>query len=106
MEAILKRLLDAEIKAQHLVNQADGEHEHIIREALADAQAANERFTARIPELQSSFVDKAQERATQAVGEIQRRYEERLAMLKQLAEEHREQAIAAAIAVILDPKQV
>ncbi|CAK0747703.1 (H+)-ATPase G subunit [Gammaproteobacteria bacterium] len=106
MEAILKRLLDAEVKAQHLVDQADGERELIIREALADAQAANERFTARIPELQSSFIDKAQERATQAVGEMRRRYEERLAMLKQLAEERREEAIEAAVAVVLDPSQV
>lgn len=106
MEAILKRLLDAEIKAQHLVNQADGERDRIIREALADAQAANERFTVRIPEIQSSFIDKAQERATQAVGEMQRRYEERLATLKRLAEERSEEAIAATIAVVLDSRQV
>jgi vacuolar-type H+-ATPase subunit H len=105
MEDILKRLLDAEIKAQHLVDQANAERERIIHEALADAQAADERFTARIPELQASFVDKAQERATQAVGEMQRRYEERRATLNQMAAERREEAIEAAVNVVLDPRQ-
>ena len=103
MEAILKRLLDAETKAQRLLDHTEGESGRIVREALTDAEAAEERFAARIPELQSSFVEKAQERAALSVGEMQRRYEDRLATINQLAEEHREEAINAAMAIILDP---
>ena len=77
MEDILKRLLDAELRAQGQVDQANTERERMIRQALADARAAEERFDARIPELQASFMEKAEERAHQTIGELQRRYEER-----------------------------
>ncbi|CAK0757529.1 H+-ATPase, subunit H [Gammaproteobacteria bacterium] len=105
MEAILKRLLDAETKAQHLLNQTESECERIVHEALANAQAAAERFTIRVPEIQSSFIDNARGRAAQAVDEMRRRHEDRLILLKQLAREHQEKAIEAALTVVLDSEQ-
>ena len=105
MEAILKRLLDAELKAQQLVDLAGVERDRIIQGAIADAGAASERFTARIPEIQSSLVTKAQERADQSVGEMQRRHADHLATIRRVSEERRVEAIAAAIAIVLDPSQ-
>ncbi len=103
METILKRLLDAELKAQQLVDLADGERERMVREALTLAVAANERFTARIPEIQTSLAAKAAERANQSVAEMQRRYEDHLAMVSRVSAEQRGAALEAALALVLDP---
>ena len=105
MEAILKRLLDAELKAQQLVDHANAERERILHQALADAQAAEERFSARIPTIHSSFIAQAEERATQTIGELNRRYEERRTQLQQMAEGRREDAMEAAMALVLDPQR-
>lgn len=103
MEEILKRLLDAEAKAEEIVNIANAKRERMISQALEDGRAAEARFEARIPEIQASFADKAEERASQAVAELKRRYEERHKYLRELAEAHEREALDAAIALILDP---
>lgn len=103
MEEILKRLLDAEAKAEEIVEAANGKREHVISQALENSRAAEARFEARIPEIQTSFSERAEERASQAVAELQRRYEERHRYLRELAETHEQEALEAAIAVILDP---
>ncbi len=103
VEDELKRLLDAELRAEALVEQANTEREAIIHKALDDARIAEERFQARIPELRASFLEKAEDRAAQAVAELARRYEERADRMRALAQEREREATDVAVAWVLDP---
>ena len=103
MEDTLQRLLAAELRAEEIANQAEQEQESLIQQALADVKAENERFSARIPELQRSFLAKAEERATQTVAELQRRYDERHIRLRDQAERREDEALEAAFQVLIDP---
>lgn len=106
MEDTLKKLLDAELRAQALVQQAFKDRDLMVEKAQEEARSAEERFTARIPELRASFLSKADERADQTIAELQRRYEERCEQLRSLAEERRQDAAAAAVAILLDVSRV
>jgi V/A-type H+-transporting ATPase subunit G/H len=103
MEDTIRRLIDAEMKAESMVSEADAERERLMHQALADARAMLKKFEERIPELRASFMKKEEERAAQAVGELERRYRERRGQLSKLAEERREEAIEAALALLCDP---
>lgn len=103
MEDELQRLLDTELQAEALVKEAEGKRERMIRQALDDARAAEQQFEARIPELHTSFMQKAEERAEQAIAEQARRYEERRNKLRALAQQREQEAIQAAQALLLDP---
>ena len=103
MDKILQRLLEAEVAAERMAQQADDEREHIIQSALQEARAENERFESRIPELHASFIDKAEERADQIINEMKRRYDERHTHLRKLAEQNEEEALDAAFTLLLDP---
>lgn len=103
MEDELKRLLDAELRAETLVEDANRERERMIHQAREDAHAAEQRFEARLPELRNAFLGKAEERAAQAVAELTRRYEERREQLRAMARDHEREAVAAAIALLIDP---
>jgi len=102
MEDVLKRLLEAEARAEAMVADATAKREQIIRQATEEARAAEQRFEARIPEIQGSFAGKAQERAEQAIAELRRRYEERHKSLRALAERQADDAVNAAVALLLD----
>jgi V/A-type H+/Na+-transporting ATPase subunit G/H len=99
----LKRLLEAEARAQAFVEQASRERDQIIQQALAEVRRAEARFAKRIPELQQSFVDQAESRAEQAISALTRRYGERREQLEALAQERLEEAREAALANLLDP---
>ncbi|KFI22261.1 hypothetical protein [Nitrosococcus oceani] len=99
----LKRLLEAELRAQALVDQASQERDKIIHQALAEARRAEERFAIRIPELQQSFVSRAESRAEQTMSELTRRYGEREGEIEALARKRQEEASEAALARLLDP---
>ncbi|MEA3640100.1 MAG: ATPase [Lamprobacter sp.] len=105
MDDTLKRLLDAEMKAESLAQQAEQEQERIIQAALRDARAEDERFTARIPDLHRGFINKAEERAEQTVAELKRRYEERHVHLRESAEAREQEALDAAFALLLDTRR-
>jgi len=102
MEDVLKRLLEAETRAEAVVAEANAKREQIIREATEEARAAEARFEERIPEIQASFSGKAEERAQQGIAELKRRYEERQKNLRGLAESQTQAAVESALAVILD----
>ncbi|MHB8455085.1 MAG: ATPase [Acidiferrobacterales bacterium] len=103
MEDELKRLLDAELRAEALVEEANRERDRLIHQAREDARAAEQRFETRIPELRNVFLGKAEERAVKAVAEMTRRYEERREHLRAMARDHEREAIASAIALLIDP---
>lgn len=106
MEDVLKRLLEAEARAEAVVSEANAKREQIIRQATDEARAAEARFEARIPEIQASFSGKSEERAQQGIAELKRRYEERQKNLRGLAETQTQAAIDAALSVILDVDRI
>ena len=101
MDDTLKRLLDAELQAQAIVDDALAERDRIIEQAREEARRAEDHFTARIPEIHASFADKAEERARQAIAEMERRYEEDRQALQARAQEGEAAAIEAALTLIL-----
>ena len=105
MDNILKHLLNVELEAEKLVKDAIDERENIMAKSLEEVQMAEERFDARIPEIRQSFITKAEQRVEQTIAETKRRYEERSQQLESMAEASRQEALQAAIAVILDPDQ-
>jgi vacuolar-type H+-ATPase subunit H len=105
MEDTLQRLLAAELRAEQIASQAELEQERLIQQALADAKAESDHFSARIPELQRSFIAKAEERADQNIAELHRRYDERHRQLRDQAEQQEDEALEAAFQVLLDPKR-
>lgn len=102
MEDVLKRLLEAEARAEALVAEAGAKREQVIRQATEEARAAELRFEQRIPEIQGSFSGKAAERAEQAVAELKRRYDERHKTLRAAAERQAQEAVNAAVAILVD----
>lgn len=103
MEDTLQRLLAAELRAEKIASQAEEEQARLIQQAMADAKAENERFTARIPDLHRAFIAKAEERAEQNIAELRRRYDERHVLLRDQAEQREDEALEAAFHVLIDP---
>ncbi|MCB1859677.1 MAG: ATPase [Gammaproteobacteria bacterium] len=104
MDETLKRLLEAEVRAEQIARQAEAAQERIIQEAILEARAEETRFEARIPELYRSFQEKAEARAAQANSELKRRYDERHKRLRDLAEERELEALEAAFSLLVDPE--
>lgn len=104
MEDTLKRLLEAEARAQAIVDAADRERERAIGQALREAQEAEARFEAGKADIRAPYLREAAARAEQAVAELTRKYEERQRALRALAERHEDEAVAAAMELLLDPK--
>lgn len=104
MDDTLKRLLDAEMRAERLAQDAEQEQERIIQGALREARSEDERFTARVPDLHRGFIRKAEERADQTIAELKRRYDERHVQLRNLAEEREHEALEASFALLVDPR--
>jgi len=103
MQDELQRLLDTELQAEALVKESEHKREQMIHQAREDARTAEHQFEARLPELRGAFLQKAEERAVQAVAEQDRRYGERSDQLRRLAQEREREAIGAAIALLIDP---
>ncbi|NKN32583.1 ATPase [Marichromatium bheemlicum] len=102
MDDTLKRLLDVEMHAERLAQQAETEQGRIVDQAMAEARAEQARFTARIPELRQGFIAKAGARAEQSIAELRRRYDERHIALRNQAEEREHEALEAAFQVLID----
>lgn len=96
MEDILKRLLEVEINAEKMVATAQAQREATVHQVLLDTQHAEQQFKAQIPELQAHFLQKAEQRATQTVAELQKRYADKTAQLQQSAQANHHIALEAA----------
>jgi len=102
MKNVLHRLLDAEFKAQEIVDSAKNERDRLVYEALDEVKRAEQRFEARVPEIHSSFADKAEERAKTQINELERRYQERRERLIDISEQYQQQAIDDVLDLILN----
>ena len=103
MDDQLQRLLEAEARAQAVIQNASHERQRMIEDALAAVRDAEARFEAGRTELRAPFLNEAQGRATQAVAELTRKYGERQRALRDLASRHEAEAVDAALALLLDP---
>ena len=105
MDNSLQQLLDAELEAEALIKQALEQREQMTSQALEEARLASDRFEAQIPQIRQSFMEKAEARVAQNISEIKLRYKERSAQLQQMAQAAQADALAGAVAIILDTKQ-
>lgn len=103
MDEPLQRLLDAEARAQAVIDDASRERQRMMDEALAAVRDAEARFDAGRTELRAPYLHEAQGRADQAVAELSRKYGERQRMLRDLAARHESAAVDAALILLLDP---
>jgi len=103
MDDALKRLLDAESRAREIIEAASRERQRLLDEALAAAREVEARFEAGRAELRAPFIKEANNRAEQAVAELSRKYEERQRSLRDMASRHEQEAVDAALNLLLDP---
>lgn len=103
MEDPLKRLLEAEARAQRIIETASAERQRTLDEALATAREAEARFEAGRADLRAPFLKEARGRADQAVAELARKYEERQRNLRDMASRHEQDAVDGALSLLLDP---
>lgn len=103
MDDALKRLLDAEARAREIIEAAGQERQRMVDEALASAREAEARFEAGRADLRAPFMNEAASRAEQAVAELVRKYEERQRSLRDMASRHEQEAVDAALNLLLDP---
>jgi hypothetical protein len=101
MDDTLQRLLEAEMRAEQIAQQAEAEREGVIQSALLEARAEEDRFRARVPDLHRAFIAKSEERAEQTIAELKRRYDERHVQLRDLAEQHEDAALEAAFKILI-----
>jgi vacuolar-type H+-ATPase subunit H len=102
MEDQLKRLLEAEARAQAIIEGAGNERQRLLEEALASAHEAEARFERNRADLRAPFLQEAHGRADQAVAELSRKYQERQRNLRDMASRHEQEAIDAALNLLLD----
>ncbi len=105
MDDQLQRLLEAEARAQAVIDGANQERQRMIEDALARAREAEARFEAGRSELRAPFLKEAHGRAEQAVAELARKYGERQRTLRELAARHETEAVEAALNLLLDPSR-
>ena len=101
MDDSLKELLAAEQEAEDIVSRGERERDQIVRKSLDESAQMEQQFRERLPELQRSFSEKAQQRAEQTIAELKLRYDERNKLLRKLAGKHEKEALEHAVASIL-----
>lgn len=101
MDDTLKQLLAAENAATELVNKAERDGERLVQTALQEARSQEKRFEDRKPELHASFLEKSDQRANQTIAEMDRRFQERLAQLRDATDQNEDRALEAAFRALL-----
>ena len=80
-------LLDAENKAERLIEEAREYREALLQETLEETHQQEARFEERIPEIRESALRRAVQHAEQVISDYQNRHDERSIDLRQQAEE-------------------
>lgn len=103
MEDHLIRLLEAEARAQGIIDASKAERQRIIDDALATVRNGEERFEAGRADLRSPFLREAHGRAEHGVAELTLKFGERQRNLREMAFRHEEEAIRAALNLLANP---
>jgi V/A-type H+/Na+-transporting ATPase subunit G/H len=98
----LKRLLDAEAKAEDIIARADQERQAIIEQAQYDVQTSERQLAERVKDIHASFLAQAEQRAQQSVAEMKRRHAERAKALRASAATQEHRALDAAIRILTE----
>lgn len=106
MDDVLKRMLDAEQRAQRLVDDALEQQKKMLERAREEAHEAEQRFETRMNELRLDLHNKAEAEAERTIAQMERRSKENLAQLHASAEKFREDACEAAIRIITDRERL
>lgn len=99
-EEPLKRLLDAEAKAELVIALAEEKRRDIVEQARQEVRAQEERHAARVKEIQTAALSQAEQRAQQTTTELRRRHAERAAALRASASSMEQRALDAAIGLL------
>jgi V/A-type H+-transporting ATPase subunit G/H len=101
----LKRLLDAEARAEDIIANADMERQRVIDQARRESREAEQQHAERIAEIHASFLAQAEQRAQQTIAELKRRHSERSTALQNAAEQRKQQAVDAAVTLLTTTQQ-
>lgn len=99
-EEPLKRLLDAEARAEQVIALAEEKRQGIVEHARQEVRAQEERQAGHIREIQAAALAQAEQRAQQTVTELKRRHAERVAALRASAASMEQRALDDAIALL------
>ena len=97
MEAELKRLLAIEEEAERLVADAEEDQRNVVATARTEAQELERSFAQDAELIRDRHMQKAEAKATQAITELRRHYEERDAQLRAAAETYQDAALHQAL---------
>lgn len=100
IDETLKRLLDAETEAERVLMHADEERLQIIEQAKREARAAEQQQAEHIADIHASSLAQAELRAQQTIAEMQRRYSEQSLTMRAAAQQHEQQALDEAVALL------
>ena len=103
MESDLKRLLDAEHRAEALISEARQRREDRIAEATRHAAEAEANLRDSVAALRVPILKEAERRAEQAVAQRVHQYEVRQQTLRERAARNFDTAVAMAVKLLLDP---
>ncbi|TCJ17994.1 ATPase [Parasulfuritortus cantonensis] len=104
MEDVLKRLLDTETRAEAIITAAEAERKRLIDAAMEEARGNEARFQAETAGRRQPIMQEAEDRAGQLVADLTRKFEARQRALREQADRNETEAIAAALATLLDPE--
>lgn len=104
MEDVLKRLLDTETHAEAIIKAAEVEREGIVQAAMDEARQAEARFQNEAVRRRQPLMQEAEDRANQLVADLTRKFEARQRALRDQADHNEDEAIRAALALLLDPE--
>ena len=100
VDETLKRLLDAEAKAEQIVAHADEERQSIIEQAKREAGAAEQQQAERMADIHADFLAQAEQRAEQTITALQKRHAGQAQALRVSAQRNEQQALAEAVALL------
>lgn len=100
VDETLKRLLEAEAKAEQIVARAETERRSIIEQAHREVHVAEQQHAKRATEIRTTFLDQAEQRAQQSIVELQQRYAEYSLALRASAEQREQQALDEAVSLL------
>lgn len=99
-EEALKRLLDAEARAEDIIARADEERRRIVEEAEREVVASEQRHAEHVREIRATYIAQAESRAQQTITELRRRHSEHAAALRASAASMEAHALDAALALL------
>jgi hypothetical protein len=101
MEVVLKRLLDAELRAETLIEEAQRERDAILEKVHDEVADLETEFRESAQRARETELERAEQRATQTIEELGHREQEQQRWLYELAQDNEQSAIDAALALFI-----